>query len=145
MPLLLTLSTSRRALAFPIVLLLALACGSPAGAAGAGEYFRVEYAAASEPAELQMGVTYTLWIPAGVQRLRGVIVHQHGCGVGACQGGATAAYDLHWQLLAAKWMPCSALYHQAGAPRSGAIRATARTKRFSARSSISPNSPAMPN
>ena len=32
-----------------------------------------------------------IWIPAGVKSLRGVIVHQHGCGSGACKGGATAA------------------------------------------------------
>ena len=50
-----------------------------------------------------MGVAYTLWIPDGVTETRGIIVHQHGCGVGACQGGQTAAYDLHWQALAAKW------------------------------------------
>ena len=30
--------------------------------------------------ELQFGVTYTLWIPDGAAKLRGVIVHQHGCG-----------------------------------------------------------------
>src|SRR5208283_3911996 len=41
--------------------------------------------------------------PDGVTTLRGVIVHQHGCGAGACKGGATAAYDLHWQALAKKW------------------------------------------
>jgi len=38
-----------------------------------------------------------------VARLRGLIVHQHGCGSGACKGGQTAAYDLHWQALARKW------------------------------------------
>ncbi len=48
-------------------------------------------------------MTYTVWVPEGAGRLRGVIVHQHGCGAGACKGGATAAYDLHWQALARKW------------------------------------------
>ena len=41
-------------------------------------------------------------------------MHQHGCGNGACQGGATAAHDLHWQALARKW-DCELLgpsYHQ---------------------------------
>src|SRR4051812_46962861 len=52
--------------------------------------------------ELKIGVTFTLWIPDGVKTLRGVIVHQHGCGSGACKGGATAAYDLHWQALSKK-------------------------------------------
>jgi hypothetical protein len=50
-----------------------------------------------------MGVTYTLWVPDGAKKIRGVIVHQHGCGVGACKGGETAAHDLHWQALAKKW------------------------------------------
>jgi pimeloyl-ACP methyl ester carboxylesterase len=35
--------------------------------------------------------------------LRGVIVHQHGCGVSSGVSGLTAAYDLHWQALAKKW------------------------------------------
>ncbi len=48
-------------------------------------------------------MTYTLWVPPDATRLRGLIVHQHGCGAGACQGGATAAHDLHWQALAKKW------------------------------------------
>ena len=62
-----------------------------------------------------MGVTYTLWLPDDVKTFRGIIVHQHGCGTGACQGGETAAYDLHWQVLAKKWN-CALLgpsYHQA--------------------------------
>ena len=72
------------------------------------------YPASDKPGELRLGVTYTLWIPDGVTKLRGVIVHQHGCGSGACKGGATAAYDLHWQALAKKW-DCALLgpsYHQ---------------------------------
>jgi hypothetical protein len=38
----------------------------------------------------------------GVKSLRGVIVHQHGCGEGSCKSGLTGAYDLHWQALAKK-------------------------------------------
>ncbi len=72
-------------------------------ATAAGKYLEVSYPPSTQPGELQLGVTYTLWIPDGVARLRGIIVHQHGCGVGACKGGATAAYDLHWQALAKKW------------------------------------------
>jgi hypothetical protein len=49
-----------------------------------------------------MPVIYTLWIPEGVKTLRGVIVHQHGCGKGSGLTGLTAAYDLHWQALARK-------------------------------------------
>src|SRR4051812_41348717 len=72
-------------------------------ASAAGRYFDVTYPASTRPGDLQVGVTYTLWVPDGVARLRGVIVHQHGCGAGACKAGETAAYDLHWQALARKW------------------------------------------
>ncbi len=86
-----------------------------AGTAGAaGRYVEVRYPPSEKPGELALGVTYTLWIPDGVTELRGIIVHQHGCGSGACKGGATAAYDLHWQALAKKW-DCALLgpsYHQ---------------------------------
>ena len=70
---------------------------------GAGQYATVEYPASTAENELQVGVTYTLWIPDGVKTLRGVIVHQHGAGTTASKEGATAAYDLHWQALAKKW------------------------------------------
>jgi hypothetical protein len=70
---------------------------------GAGRYLEVNYPASDKHGELQLGVTYTLWLPDDATELRGIIVHQHGCGSGACQGGATAAYDLHWQALAKKW------------------------------------------
>lgn len=79
-----------------------------------GTYHEVRYEASEEPGELVLGVTYTLWVPEDVDLLRGVIVHQHGCGVGACKGGETAAHDLHWQALARKW-DCALLgpsYHQ---------------------------------
>ena len=63
-------------------------------------YFRVRYEPSKQPGELAFGVSYTVWIPPGVKALRGVIVHQHGCGEGACRAGQTAAFDLHWQALA---------------------------------------------
>jgi len=68
-----------------------------------GTIYQVRYPASQRPGELQLGADYYVWLPAGVERLRGVIVHQHGCGVGACLGGRTAADDLHWQALARKW------------------------------------------
>ena len=37
-----------------------------------------------------------------MKTLRGVIVHQHGCGEGSCKSGLTGAYNLHWQALAKK-------------------------------------------
>ncbi|MDA7888039.1 PHB depolymerase family esterase [Akkermansiaceae bacterium] len=65
-------------------------------------YFRVRYEASSKPGELIFPVKYTVWIPPGVKTLRGLVVHQHGCGVGSCKSGLTGAFDLHWQALAAK-------------------------------------------
>lgn len=63
-------------------------------------YYRVRYEASEEKGRLQFGVNYTLWIPPGVKALRGVVVHQHGCGEGSCKSGLTGAFDLHWQALA---------------------------------------------
>ncbi len=65
-------------------------------------YYRVRYEASHKPGELIFPVNYTIWIPPGVKTLRGVIVHQHGCGEGSCKSGLTGAYDLHWQALARK-------------------------------------------
>ncbi len=65
-------------------------------------YHRVRYEASAEPGGLAFPVNYTLWVPPGVKTLRGVIVHQHGCGEGSCKSGLTGAYDLHWQALAKK-------------------------------------------
>lgn len=65
-------------------------------------YYRVRYEASDKPGELRYGVNYTIWIPPEVKTLRGVIVHQHGCGEGSCKSGLTGAYDLHWQALAKK-------------------------------------------
>jgi pimeloyl-ACP methyl ester carboxylesterase len=83
---------------------------------GAGRYVQVEYPPSTAANELQVGVTYNLWIPGGAPRLRCVIVHQHGAGAQASKGGETAAYDLHWQALAKKW-DCALLgpfYHVLG-------------------------------
>lgn len=65
-------------------------------------YYRVQYEASTEAGELVYPVNYTVWIPPGVETLRGVIVHQHGCGIGSCRSGLTGAFDLHWQALAKK-------------------------------------------
>jgi hypothetical protein len=65
-------------------------------------YHRVRYEASTQPGELIFPVNYTVWVPPGVKTLRGVIVHQHGCGEGSCKSGLTGAFDLHWQALAAK-------------------------------------------
>ncbi|MEP3479912.1 MAG: hypothetical protein ABJZ55_11740 [Fuerstiella sp.] len=68
----------------------------------AAPYFRVRYVASDQPQKLAYAASYTVWIPQEVQTLRGVIVHQHGCGPGSCKSGLTAAFDLHWQALAKK-------------------------------------------
>ena len=65
-------------------------------------YFRVRYEASTKPGELMFPVNCAIWIPPGVKSLRGVIVHQHGCGEGSCKSGLTGAFDLHWQALARK-------------------------------------------
>jgi pimeloyl-ACP methyl ester carboxylesterase len=65
-------------------------------------YYRVRYEPSGKPGELKYAVNYTVWIPPGVKALRGVVVHQHGCGEGSCKSGLTGAYDLHWQALARK-------------------------------------------
>jgi pimeloyl-ACP methyl ester carboxylesterase len=65
-------------------------------------YYRVRYDASTQQGELAYPVNYTIWIPKDAKTLRGVIVHQHGCGEGSCKSGLTGAYDLHWQALARK-------------------------------------------
>lgn len=65
-------------------------------------YYRVRYEPSDQSGELRFGVNYTIWIPDGVKTLKGVIVHQHGCGEGSCKSGLTGAFDLHWQALAAR-------------------------------------------
>ncbi len=70
---------------------------------GAGRYLQVSYPPSAATNELQIGVTYTMWVPDDVARFRCVIVHQHGAGRNAAEHGATAAYDLHWQALAKRW------------------------------------------
>ena len=82
-------------------LVVAASCSS--SASGAGRLVEVGYPPSDKPGELVYGVTFRVWLPDGVERLRGVIVHQHGCGAGACRGGETAADDLQWQALAKKW------------------------------------------
>jgi pimeloyl-ACP methyl ester carboxylesterase len=65
-------------------------------------HYRVRYEASAKSGELVFPANFTIWIPPGVKTLRGVIVHQHGCGEGSCKSGLTGAFDLHWQALAKK-------------------------------------------
>ena len=84
-----------------LLLIVVLCCWHAATAWG--DYLTVSYPPSDRSGDLAVGANYTLWLPEGVAKIRGIIVHQHGCGTGACEGGATAAYDLHWQALAKKW------------------------------------------
>lgn len=51
--------------------------------------YRVRYEVGKAPGELVFPVSYTVWIPPGINTLRGVVVHQHGCGEGSCKSGQT--------------------------------------------------------
>jgi hypothetical protein len=86
-----------------LVLALLAPCPGAALAAEGDRIVEVHYDGSAAPGELAYGVTYRAWFPGGAGRLRGAIVHQHGCGQGACEGGWTAAEDLQWQALARKW------------------------------------------
>jgi hypothetical protein len=82
---------------------VASAWGPFTPSSNAGQYLQLVYSPSTTAGELQIAVTYTLWIPGGIKTVRAVIVHQHGAGIPAAQAGATSAYDLHWQALAKKW------------------------------------------
>lgn len=89
--------------------LLAFACVGQALADG--KYYQVSYPSPDGKAP-HLKLDYTVWIPDGAPRLRGIIVHTHGNG--ADEAGADAPYDLHWQALAKKW-DCALLapsFHQ---------------------------------
>ena len=62
--------------------------------AAAPPYYRVRYEESTKAGELPYAVNYTIWIPEGVKTIRGVIVHQHGCGEGSC-GEEVHAWRLH--------------------------------------------------
>lgn len=65
-------------------------------------YYRIRYEASKDPKGLQFPVKFTIWISEDIKTLKGVVVHQHGCGEGSCKSGLTGAWDLHWQALAKK-------------------------------------------
>lgn len=44
----------------------------------AGQYLKVDYPASTVEGELRLAVTYTLWIPDGVNTFRGIIVLRKG-------------------------------------------------------------------
>src|SRR2546427_7941341 len=92
----------RLAIGLPLTLAL-VGCTTVKHERSSGKYAKLDYPASAASNELQIAVTYTMWIPDGVKTLRGIIVHQHGAGTTASIEGSTAAYDLHWQALARQW------------------------------------------
>ena len=86
-----------------------------------GTIYQVHYNATAQPGQLRLAADYSLWIPDGESHLRGVIVHQHGCGPGSTHGSWTATDDLHWQALARKW-DCALLGPSMESPRGALCR-----------------------
>lgn len=92
-----------------------------------GTFYAVDYGPSVTPGELVYGAKWRMWIPDGPKTLRGVILHQHGCGDGSAKPGHTCVEDWHWQALARKF-DCALMavsYQQTGAcelwcdPRNG--------------------------
>ena len=48
-------------------------------------------------------VEYFMWIPENVKTIKGIILHQHGCGESAFRSGRNAFYDPQWRALAKKY------------------------------------------
>ena len=69
----------------------------------ADDVVALTYPGSQKAGELAVEANYFLWLPPGAKTIRGVIVHQHGCGDGAERGCLAAAEDLHWRALAEKW------------------------------------------
>jgi len=80
-----------------LLVFVILAAGAPARAKQYSVSIPPEGAAKYKEAN------YALWLPDGVQEIRGIIMHQHGCGEPAELAGATATFDVQWQALASKW------------------------------------------
>ncbi len=78
-------------------LLLFLGCAPNAGYSLENNMF--EFRLEPGPEDLFAEAEYRIWIPEGVEKLRGIIVHQHGCG----RNGMLMPWDHHWRALASKW------------------------------------------
>jgi pimeloyl-ACP methyl ester carboxylesterase len=48
-------------------------------------------------------VEYAMWIPEKTTNIKGIILHQHGCGESAFKSGRNAFKDPQWRALAKKW------------------------------------------
>ncbi len=96
--------------------LSAFLCGQLLAAPG-DDVVQLDYPSSKADGELSCEAHFYLWLPPKVRRVRGVIVHQHGCGQGAQMGCLAAAQDLHWRALAEKW-DCALLGTSYRAPES---------------------------
>ena len=56
--------------------IILLALGLAGIASAAGRYLEISYPPSTQTGELQLAVTYTIWIPDHITKLRGVIVGQ---------------------------------------------------------------------
>ncbi|MEM7591062.1 MAG: hypothetical protein AAF383_06000 [Cyanobacteria bacterium P01_A01_bin.83] len=65
-----------------------------------GNYYSVMIP--SSPKNRYLSAEYRVWIPARIERVRGLLVKQHGCGKKAAAYGLDHARDLQWQALATK-------------------------------------------
>jgi len=78
-------------------LILWMSCAPDAGYALEDNIF--EFRMEPGPDDLFAKAEFRIWIPEGVEKLRGIIVHQHGCG----RNGMLMPWDHHWRALARKW------------------------------------------
>ena len=66
-----------------------------------GKYYQVSISTPDINTYLS-SAEYRVWIPEGIERVRGIIIKQHGCGADAANSGLDNANDLQWQAIAAK-------------------------------------------
>jgi len=78
-------------------LMLWMSCTPDSGYAMEDNIF--EFRMEPGPEDLFAKAEFRIWIPEGVEKLRGIIVHQHGCG----RNGMLMPWDHHWRALAGKW------------------------------------------
>ncbi len=68
-----------------------------------GQSYLFQTKPGSTSGTLRIPSVFRLWVPDDVPVLRGILIHQHGCGDKATASGDTAETDLYWRAFAAKW------------------------------------------
>ena len=69
-----------------------------------GNLFAQDYKVTLEPTKGKFKeVEYYMWIPENVKTVKGIILHQHGCGETAYKSGRNSFYDMQWRALAKKY------------------------------------------